>query len=406
MSYRLATLLLFFAVTITHAEDWAQWLGPNRDGVSSTKVAPWKGELKTLWSKPVGEGNSSPVVADGLVYIHAKVKGKDVETVQAFDAKSGDLKWEQSYEKTPFKPFYGEGPRATPTVSKGKVFTFGNTGVLACWDAKTGKPDWKIDVLENPKVDNLFFGLSASPLVVGEAVIVQGGGKGTKGLRAFNRETGKALWTAGDDAASYAAPIFTKNEIVALTGANLVGISAKGEMRWKYPFKDSLNESSTTPIQVGDLYICSSVKAGAAGVRIVEESDKATVKEVWKNEKLTCYFSTPISVDKDHLYMVTGVASLTGATITLRCVETATGKEVWNKPKIGKFHAALLKLSDGKLLMHDDTGNLTLLAPNVKEYEELAKAKVCGSTWAHPALSNGVIFVRDDKEIRALKLGE
>src|SRR5437762_27555 len=124
--------------------DWPQWLGPTRDGSIPEKVAPWTGDLKVLWRMPVGEGNSSPVVVNGLVYLHTKVKDKDVERVQAFDAKTGTVKWTQEYEKTPFKPLFGEGPRATPSVHDGKIYTLGNTGVLACWDSATGKPVWKV----------------------------------------------------------------------------------------------------------------------------------------------------------------------------------------------------------------------------------------------------------------------
>ena len=399
----LITLITTIALTsIAAAADWPQWLGPTRDGSVPDKIAPWTGELKVLWQKPVGEGNSSPVVAGGLAFVHAKVKGKDVETVQAFDAATGELKWEQSYEKTPFKPLFGEGPRATPCVHDGQIYTVGNTGVLACWEAATGKPVWKVESLADPKKDNLFFGISASPLVLGDKVIVQGGIKGSTGVKAFDRATGQALWTAGTDAASYASPVVLGDEVVVLTGANLAGVTADGKVRWKFPFKDSLNESSTTPIKVGDLYVAASVTAGAIGVRVTGATPAA--ERVWKNDKLTCYFSTPVPVGKDHIYLVTGVASLTAPSVTLRCVETATGKEVWNKPKVGKYHAALLKTADGKLLMHDDGGALRMLAPNVKEYEELAVSKACGTTWAHPAIANGKIYVRDEKEVICLEL--
>ena len=105
------------------------------------------------------------------------------------------------------------------------MYTFGNTGVLACWDAATGKPVWKVETLADPKKDNLFFGLSASPLVVGDNVVVQGGGNGSKGLKAYDRKTGKPAWKAGDDPASYAAPVLLDKDIVVLTGANLMAVS-------------------------------------------------------------------------------------------------------------------------------------------------------------------------------------
>jgi outer membrane protein assembly factor BamB len=382
------------------AADWPQWLGPNRDGSVPEKVAPWKGDLKVLWKLEVSEGNSSPVVAGDHVYLHTKGKGNDEERVQAFDRKTGKPVWDKDYKKTPFEPMFGKGPRATPCVHNGKVYTLGNTGTLACWDAKDGKQDWLVETLADPKKDNLVFGISASPLVVGENVVVQGGGKGSTGLKAYDLKTGKPAWTAGDDPASYAAPVLLDKNIVALTGANLESVTPDGKVRWKFPFKDALNESSTTPIKVGDLYIAASVTAGAVAVR--EKGDG--VEPAWKNPSITCYFSTPVPADKEHLFVVTGALSL-NPTVTLRCIETATGKEVWKKPNVGKYHAALLRFADGNLLMHSDTtGDLVLLAPNVKEYQELARSKACGATWAHPAITDGRIYVRDGKELVCLSL--
>jgi outer membrane protein assembly factor BamB len=404
MRFSMLLLLMLCVSRIASAADWPQWLGPNRDGSSPEKVAPWKGDLKVLWKKEVGEGHSSPVVAGGHVFLHTKVAGKDAELIQAFDAKTGDEVWKQSYDKPPFTTLFGNGPRATPSVHDGMVYTFGITGVLACWDAKTGKPVWKIDTLADAKKDNLTFGLSASPLIAGDNVIVQGGGKGSQGLKAYDRKTGKQAWTAGKDPSSYAAPVLLDKNIVALTGANLESVSPNGETRWQFPFKDRLNESSTTPIKVGDLFIAASVTAGAIAVKESEKDGKPAVEQVWKNPALTCYFSTPVAADKEHLFVVTGTISV-NPTVTLRCVETATGKEIWKKPNVGKYHAALLRLGDGNLLMHSDaTGDLHLLAPNVKEYQELAKSKACGATWAHPAIADGKIYVRDNKELICVSL--
>jgi outer membrane protein assembly factor BamB len=394
--------VLLALAPLASAADWPQWLGPTRDGAIPGKLARWTGDLKEVWRQPVGEGNSSPVVANGLVFLHSKVKDKDAEAVQARDVKTGDLKWEQTYDKAPFKPQFGEGPRGTPCVHDGLVYTVGNTGVLACWEAATGKPVWKVETLAVPKKDNLFFGLSASPLVVGDLVVVQGGTGESKGLKAYDRKTGKPAWTAGDDAASYAAPVVIGGDIVALTGAHLMAVTPAGAVKWKFPFKDFLNESSTTPIKAGDLYIAASVTAGAVGVKVTEKDGKAAPEAAWRNAKLTCYFSTPVPVGKDHLFVVTG--SIANPSVVLRCVETVTGKEVWNKPNVGKYHAALLRDEAGTLLMHSDDGALRLLAPNVTKYEELAKSKGCGPTWAHPAVADGKLYVRDAKEVICLEL--
>jgi outer membrane protein assembly factor BamB len=384
------------------AADWPQWLGPTRDGAIPGKLGTWTGDLKGVWRQPVGEGNSSPVVAGGLVFLHSKVKDKDAEIIQARDAKTGELKWEKSYDRPAFKPFFGEGPRGTPTVHDGFVYTFGNTGILVCWEAATGNKVWQAETLADPKKDNLKFGLSASPLVVGDVVVVQRGGGGSKGLRAYDRKTGKEAWSAGADAASYAAPVVLGGDIVALTGAHLTALTPAGQLKWKFPFVDILNESSTTPIKAGDLYVAASVTAGAVGVRVTEKDGKPTPEAAWKNANLTCYFSTPVPVGKAHLFVVTG--SISNPSVVLRCVETATGKEVWNKPNIGKYHAALLRDEAGTILMHSDDGSLRLLAPNVTKYEELAKSKGCGPTWAHPAVADGKLYVRDDKEVICLEL--
>jgi outer membrane protein assembly factor BamB len=386
--------------------DWPQFLGPKRDNTTPEAVEPWKGDPKPLWKKSVGDAHSSPVVADGIVYAFYEPKGKNADALAAFDAASGELKWEKSYDRAEFKPLFGNGPRSTPVVSGGKVFTLGGTGILACWDAKTGAIDWKVDTLKDFKANNLFFGVSTSPVMVGEdKVAVMVGGKGA-GVVAFDAKTGKPAWQATDDPASYASPVFVNNQVVTLTGANLLGLSAKGEKLWGVPFKDKLNESSTTPLVIGNVVVASSVTAGSICVRISEKDGKFTTEKVWEKKALTCYFSTPVVVG-DYLYMVNGAATLTNPSITLRCVELKTGNVAWEKKNVGKYHAAIVRCGPAgkeRLLMLDDNGYLTLFEADPKEYKELARSKVCGPTWAHPALVDGRLYLRDDKELVCVPL--
>jgi len=413
----LSLLALFVCASITAAADWPQWLGPNRDASSSEKVAPWKEAPKVVWKQPVGEGNSSPVVAEGRVFLHVKVKDKNQEQVHAFDAKNGKPIWDRTYDRAEAKFLFGNGPRATPTVSDGRVYTFGITGVLTCWDAKDGTQLWQVDALKQYEAPNLFFGVSCSPLVEGDKVIlnvgVKKGGKGTS-IVALDRKTGKEIWKAGDDPASYASGIAIgkdrDRQLVFLTGANVVGVDPKdGSAFWKFPLKDALNESSTTPVVAADLIIASSVTYGAVGVKVEPTSTGMAAKQVWKNDEANCYFSTPVVVGKELMYLVSGTKPgivPTPPEATLRCLDPATGKELWKKPKVGKYHASLLKLTDDKLLMLDDAGTLFLLEPSAKEYKELAKAKVCGDTWAHPALADGRLYVRDGKELICLEFAK
>lgn len=402
MSRILPTIALIGLLDTTlSAADWPQFLGPNRDGVSSEVVPAWTGPLKTVWKQPAGDGHSSPVVADGTVYLFFQPRGKNEDALAAYDAKTGEPKWVKSYERAAFTPPFGVGPRGTPAVAGGKVYTFGNTGILACWNAKTGDVDWKVDTLARYKAKNLFFGVSTSPTVVGNQVVVMVGGAG-HGIVALDTASGKEVWAATDDPASYASPLSVERSghtrLIFLTGNHLRALSTTGEKLWEYPFQDKLNESSTTPVKVGNIVVGGSVTAGSVGLTVNKKGDGYGVSEVWKNPKLTCYFSTPVAVGP-HLYMLNGVASLTNASVTLRCVEASSGKIIWEKEKVGKYHAALVRTGDSKLLMLDDAGRLILIQPDPNGYKELARSKVCGNTWAHPALSDGRVYVRDGQDL-------
>lgn len=396
--------LLLLALPLLTAADWPQFLGPTRDGASAEVVPVWKDAPKVLWKQPVGEAHSSPVVAGGVVYAFYKPAGKDADALAAFDAKTGEKLWEKSYDRAAFTPKFGVGPRSTPAVHGGKVYTLGNTGVLACWDAKTGTVNWKVDTLEQFQADNLYFGVSTSPVVADGKVIVMVGGK-KAGIVAFDAATGKTAWQATDDPSSYSSPLVTGTgesaRVIALTGSHLRAVSLAGKPLWAVPFKDLLNESSTTPVVAGDLVIGSSVTAGSIALKGTAANTPTTA---WKNAELSCYFSTPVAVGP-HLYMVNGGLSL-NPTVTLRCVETATGKVLWAKPKVGKYHAALVKTGDDKLLMLDDAGRVILIQPDPAGYKELSRAQVCGTTWAHPAVADGVVYVRDEKELVAVRVGE
>ena len=402
------TLFLAGLVAPAWAADWPQFLGPKRDSTTDETVAAWTGAPKVLWKHKVGPAHASPVVANGIAYAFYQPGSKPADALAAYDAATGKPLWEKSYDREPFSPPFGAGPRGTPTVDGGRVFTLGGTGILACWDAKTGDVIWKVDTLKEFTAENLTFGVSASPLVFDDRVYVNVGGKGA-GLVAFNRETGKPAWKATDDGASYSSPIAVgtgeKAQVVFLTKQNLLGVSpATGDVFWKVPFRDLLSESATAPLATGDLLVGSSVTLGSVALRMTEKDGKPAVEPLWRKKELNCYFSTPVAVG-EHLYMLNGVLSITPS-ITLRCVEARTGKVLWSKENVGKYHAALVRTGDNKLLMLEDNGGLILFQPDPKGYRELARAKVCGPTWAHPAVSGGRVFLRDEKELIALEVGK
>jgi outer membrane protein assembly factor BamB len=410
MPWSRSLLALVLCGGVGVAGDWPQWLGPNRDGASPEKVTAWKKPLKVLWRKPAGEGNSSPVVAGGRVFIHAKIKDKNEEEVVAFDAKTGNQLWRTAYPRAEFKSLFGNGPRATPAVAGDRVYTYGITGLLTCFKAKDGEKVWQVDTLKTFKAPNLRFGLSCSPLVEGKRVLVNVGAKGAS-VVAFDRDKGTTLWKALDDGASYSSPIIfgkgKERQVVFLTASGVVSLHpADGDLFWRFPLRDLLFEGSTTPVRAGEYLLASSITYGCVGLQLKTKGGKPAAEKVWKNG-LTCYFSTPVPVGTEHVYLVTGNNPLTmKPEATLRCIETGTGKELWKRPKVGKFHASLLRTGDNKLLLLEEAGDLVLLNPSPKEYRELARAKVCGQTWAHPALANGRLYIRDNKELICVQLGQ
>jgi outer membrane protein assembly factor BamB len=401
---RLAPLLLLLALPAP-AADWPQWLGPKRDGSSPEKLSPWKGELKAAWRAPVGDGHSSPVIANGKVYLHAKVKDKSAEELLCFDAQTGSKLWNTGYPRGFILNPFGTGPQGTPTVANGKVYTFGITGVLTCFDAETGRQVWQVDTAKEFKPPKLIFGSACSPLVDGDKVLVNVGAKGAS-VVAFSADKGEPVWKSLDDGPSYSSGIAlgqgADRQYVFLTQLGLRGFAPNdGNKLWEFPLKDKANESSTTPVVAGDMLLASSITYGMVGLKL----EKGEVKRVWQNPKLTCYFSTPIPVGKKHTFVVTGAMSFK-PTSSLHCIETETGKIVWTKERVGKYHAAMLRTADDKLLLLSDLGDLILFEPDPAKYKELARSKIAKGEgiWAHPALVDGKVYFRDDKELVCLQM--
>ncbi len=399
---RIASALIAFSFV---AADWPQFLGPNRDSVSKSSVEAWADAPKVLWKQAVGEAHSSPVVANGLVYAFYRQAGKDddsdLEVLAAFDATTGARKWEKSLTRKKYATLFGSGPQGTPTVADSRVFTYGNSGILTARNATNGDLLWSIDTLKEFNAKNLVFGIATSPIVVGKTVIAMVGGKDA-GIVAFDVATGKPVWQATSDPTSYSSPILHEGQLIFLTGSHLRGLTVAGKEVWAYPFKDRANESSTMPVKIKDGVLGSSITRGSVALTITG----AKVKPMWENKTLTCFFSTPIVVDQ-HVFMINGVTgntSLFDAAVNLRCVELATGTVLWDNAKVGRYHAAMVRTANDKMLMLDDNGFLTLFALDAGKYRELARSKVCEQTWAHPALVDDKVYLRDHKTLYCLEL--
>lgn len=384
--------------------DWPQWLGPNRNGSSPYAVIPWRGSLPVLWRHPVGEGHSSPVVADGRVFLHTKVPDQDAEQLSAFEADTGNLLWQRQYPRSRFQNPFGNGPRSTPLVDGDRIYTVGVTGVLTCWSVSDGKQLWQRNLLQEFQAKNPFFGTSSSPLLYRDRLLVMVGGPNAS-IVAFNKTSGAVLWKSGSARASYSSPILIqqagKDVAVFLTQQGLTAVDPMtGEEYWSFPLIDKLSESSTTPVLAGDMLVASSVTYGSVGLRLTAKRDVPGYEQVWHNRQLTCYFSTPIAIG-DSLYLVTGSALFRKA--HLRCVDLHTGKVRWTRQNVGKDHATLLRVGN-RLLLLEEKGDLVLVQPDSESYRELARSRICGPTWAHPAISDGKLYVRDGKELMCVEL--
>jgi len=408
----LRSLLLLFVAAPVWASDWPQWLGLNRDGASADKVASWKESPKIVWRQAAREGFSVPVVAGGRVFVHARVAGKNEEEVLALDAKTGNELWRVSYPRAPYFSIINTGPQATPCVLKGRVYTYGITGVLSCFEAENGKQHWQTDVFKQLKTALPKFGATCSPLVVGNRVLVAVGGKGSA-VVAFDTDSGEVAWQALEGPISTASPIVYLNrskkgaaavEAVFVNSRSLVALNPfDGGVSWEHTLSDMPLGTSPSPVVAGELLLASSTKTGGVAVQLSHADEKTSTAEAWKNPELSGYFSTPVVCGKDYIYMVT-TQVLPQPMATLRCVEVKSGKEAWNQPKVGFFHAGLVRTGDDRLLLLDDTGKLRLLAHDPKGYRELAAASVCGSTFVTPALANGHLYVRDNKEVVCVEL--
>ena len=386
------------------ADDWPQYFGAGRDGVyRGTPIADaWPaGGPKVLWKKPVGEGFSGPVVSAGKLILHHRVAAEEV--VEAMDIKTGATQWRYAYP-TNYRDDFGfdEGPRAVPVIADGLVYTFGAQGQLHAVGLLDGKKRWSEDTTTKYRVAKGFFGAAGSPLVEDGRVIANVGGKGA-GIVAFDAASGKVLWAATDDEASYSSGVGAtfggKRLAVFLTRSNLLGLDpATGAIVFRRPWRarNASSVNAASPVVVGDLVFVSAEYGPGAGVLRLEGSN---LVDVWTGlDSLTNHYATAVHLN-GILYGYHGRQEFGPA---LRAVELRTGRVRWSQDQ---FRAGSIMLAGSRLLIMREGGELILADATPDAFKPLARAQVLPAVVrAFPALSNGILYVRNENTLVALDL--
>ncbi len=419
------------------ADDWPQWRGPSRDGVwretgiidkfTDKQLASPK-QLKIAWRQPISAGYSGPTVAEGRVLVTDRVlEPKPTERVLCFDAVTGKKLWTYEYDCSYEGVQYPAGPRACVTLADGRAYALGAMGHLHCLDTAAGKVLWAKDLFKEYKIKLPNWGISAAPLIEGELVIVQIGGRDAC-VVAFDRRTGEERWKALSDRASYAAPIMIEQAgqrvLVCWTGDSVAGLNpATGEVHWRHahpPQKMVIGIS--TPVVDKDRLFVTSFYDGSLMLGL--DRDKLAVEQLWKRvgkselprdtDALHSIIATPI-LDGDYLYGVDSHGEL-------RCLDAKTGDRLWeNKTATapGRWSNIHMVRNGDKVWMFNEAGELLITRLSPKGFEELSRAKLIeptpeqlrqrragyfGVCWSHPAFANKHVFARNDKEIACANL--
>jgi outer membrane protein assembly factor BamB len=375
--------------------DWPQWRGPNRDGVSKETglLKQWPAEGPPLVWKASGAGGgySSFSVANGKLYTMG-LRGER-EYVVAFDVATGKEAWSTPHGSA-FRNDRGDGPRGTPTVDGDRVYALGGSGDLTALDARTGKIVWSKNVLKEFGGSNITWGISESPLVLGDKVLVNPGGPGAS-IVALNKANGALIWKSQSDKAGYSSAIPVEvngtTQVVFFTAERAVGLDAKdGRLLWEYGKPANNVANVATPIARANRVFISSDYGTGGGVVEIKADNKA--QEVWFTKDKRNHHSSSVLIG-DYLY---GFSSA-----ILTAIRFDTGEIAWRDRSVGK---GSLVYADGNLYCFSENGVVGLVEATPTGYKEKGRFRIAQGnlpTWTHPVVAGGRLYLRDQDTIYA-----
>ncbi len=381
--------------------DWPQFLGPHRNcKVEQPRLArDWKAQPpQRLWRRSVGPGWSGFAVT-GSRAITQEQRGEN-ETVICYDMLSGAPLWSHAYPAHFQSPLAGEGPRATPTVAGQRVYALGSTGILSCLDLETGKLLWSKDILRDNEAKNNEWGMSGSPLIVEDLVVVSAGGRDNRSLVAYRAATGEFVWGAGADGAGYSSPcLVTLAGVAQILIFNSGGVSAHdpgtGTILWKYRWPGGHPHVSMPVVIPEDRLLVSSGYGFGSEVLQIQNDSGGTFNatRIWKSNRLKAKFTNLI----DHDGFIYGLDD--GIMV---CLDASSGEQRWKEGRYG--HGQEILVGD-VLLVTAESGEVILLDPNPQASRELTRfTALKGKTWNPPALAGEYLLVRNDKEAACYRL--
>ncbi len=407
-------VLVFLGVLLAagacYGDDWPQFRGPNRDGKSAEtglmKVWP-EGGPSFLWSvEGLGIGFSSVAVAKGFVYTTGMIDGEGF--LFAYDL-AGNLKWKESYGPEWTGSY--KGTRTTPTVDGNRVYVFSGTGVMVCFEARTGRKIWEVNTLEKFEGKNIRWGMSGSPLIDGDKVYCTPGGK--KGvIVALDKMTGGTVWvtTGLDELSAYSSPILIERGgnrlLINMIQKSVICVNSNtGELIWQEPYVTPSDTGGVTPIyKDGAVYVTSAIEREftRGGVMFELSADGTSVSEKWNDQTLDTGHGGVVLVD-GYLYGSTFDGIPKGDWV---CLDWDSGKvmykEIWNGNKGSIIYA------DGMLYCYDEnTGDVALVKASPTDFEIVSSFRViqgAGQHWAHPAISDGRLYIRHGDVLMAYSI--